>query len=311
MEENNQRTSRFLLVVGFLVVLISLSVITPSKWFGVNQKKPIYQKLDLTVVTSPSSIAEDKNNDGKITWGEIVTETFKDSTSSLVKINQKPIDQKIIDELNDPNNLTSSFSKNVYLATAYLKKNGITDENEKQKAVNELMLQEAVKIIPTIYTTENIHIAKTETRESIKKYGNEISPIIKDLISSKIITTDLVGISNYVSTKDEKSLLPLIDNKNRLDVVLQKLLKLEVPISATTYHILLLNRVALYRDTVDNLSKANSDPVRSTLSVDNYQKAIILLLRSPNQFFEYFSIQNIVFLSKDAGYIFTSGYTYK
>lgn len=311
MEGKSNQTYRSLVVLGVVILLILLSAITPAKWLGVEVKKKPYNKLDLTVMTSPSEFADDTNNDGKIGWNEIVESTLKDSTTSLSRINQKPVDQKVIDELNDPNNLTSSFSKNVFLATAYLKEKGITDEVTKQEAVNYLIAQEASKIIVTNYTLKDIKVAKSESKDSIKSYGNTIAPIIKDLISSEIITNDIKSLSSFIDTKEEKELLPLINNKKRVDILIQKLLAIEVPNSAISYHLLTINRLASYSDVLDNLSKSSSDPVRGTLMVDKYQNVILLVIHIPNQFYNYFNMQNIVFTTKDNGYVFTSGYTYK
>lgn len=310
MEGKNNQTYRSLVVLGVVVVLILLSAVTPAKWLGVEVKKKPYTKLDLTVMTSPSEFAEDINSDGKIGWNEIVESTLKNSTTSLSQINQRPVDQKIIDELNDPNNLTSSFSKNVFLATAYLRERGITDEATKQEAVNYLIAQEASKITFTSYSLNDIKVAKSESKDSVKVYGNNIAPIIKNLISTKIITDDLTGLSSFITTGDEKELLPLINNRKRVDGLIQKLLIIEVPSSAISYHLLTLNRLASYSDLLDNLSRSSSDPVRGTLMIDKYQDIILLVIRIPNQFYDYFNMQNIVFTSKDSGYLFTSGFNY-
>ncbi|MCF7844089.1 hypothetical protein K9M47_04340 [Candidatus Gracilibacteria bacterium] len=310
MEAKNNTTSRALVVLGLVIILILLSAITPAKWLGVKVKKQPYTKLDLRVMTSPSEFATDTNNDGKVGWNEIVTSTLKNSTTSLANINQKPINQRIIDDLNDPNNLTSSFSKNVYLATAYLKEKGITDESSKQEAVNYLIAQEAAKITITSYTLKDIKVAKNESKDSIKLYGNNIAPIIKDLISSEVITGDMVSVNSFIETQEVLKLLPLSSNKKRIDSLIQKLLGIEVPASAITYHLLMINRLAYYSDILASLAGSDSDPVRGTLMLNNYQEAIILVIRTPNQFYDYFNMQNIIFTSKEAGYIFTSGFNF-
>ncbi len=311
MDGKNNQTYQSLAILGAVLIIILVSAVIPAKWLGLETKKSSYKKLDLSSLTSPSEIAEDTNDDGVVGWNEIVTTTFKDSTTTLASINKKPINQKSIDELNDPNNLTSSFSKNIYLATAYLKERGITDETTKQEAVNYLMQKEAEKIVITKYTFEDIKIAKSETKESIKVYGNTIAPLLNEIISSKIITDDIASLATFVKTKDEKSLLPLTKNEARVTSILQKLLTVEVPPSAASYHILAINRIVHYRDTLSNLSKVGSDPVRSTLTIDSYQDTAFLVLRLPNKFSDYFNAQNVAFYENEKGYMFTTGYLYK
>lgn len=311
METEHAQTKKSLFALIILIAVIGVSALAPASWFGVKVKKQPYTKLDLTIMTSPSEIIDDTNHDGAVSWNEVVTDTFKDSTSTLAKIKQKPINQKTIAELNDPNNLTSSFSKNIYMATAYLKEKGITDEKSKQEAVNYLLLQEAAKMKATKYTLEDIAIATTETKSSLKLYGNTVAPIIQSLVSSKIIEDDLSGLASFTKTKNEADLTPIKNNRDRVNLILQKLLTVSVPPSAITTHMLAVNRIAMYRDTLDNLSKSSSDPVRGTLSIDSYKNEIPLLGRIPSQFSDYFTIQNIVFSSKEPGYLFTTGFTYQ
>jgi hypothetical protein len=81
-----------------------------------------------------------------------------------------------------------------------------------------------------------------------------------------------------------------------------------IPPSATIYQLLALNRITMYRDNLDNLSKADTDPIRARISLDQYTQVMTLIFYIPNQLHNNFDTQNIVFSSKDAGYLFTVGY---
>lgn len=297
-----------LITLGILIGVISLTALIPAKWFGVS---PISKKttlLDLSVLPSANEIAKDTNGDGVVSWKEIVGETLTDSstTDSLKKTQTDP---KAIERLNDPNNLTSSFSKNLYLTSAYLNKNGISDTNSEQTALNQLITEEASKITPTSYTYTDLNIAKKEDKTSIKDYGNKVAPILQAVTSKKIIAYDISSLDSFLQTKNESDLVALTRNRDHLNAILKLLQTISVPPSAIPYHILMLNRIALYRDTVENMAKAKTDPVRAKISLEQYTNNILLVLRISNQLSDYFNIQNIIFSAEEPGYMFTTGYT--
>lgn len=309
METQSTHTSRAVSVFIIFIAFIGISALTPAKWLGVTPKKEVHTRIDISNMSSPKEVATDANGDGVISWKEIISENTKVSTSILEEIQSTPVDQKTIAELNDPNNLTASFSKNLYVATAYFKKNNITDPKITGDAVTQLMADEARKIKPTIYTYKELNVAKTESKESIKQYGNTIAPLLKELFTEKLLGGDMASVYAFAKTKQESDLLPLVKNSKRVDIILQKLLKVSVPPSALSYHTLTVNRIAAYRDVLDNLSKAFSDPVRSTSVLSNYVNTTVLSLRIFAKFSEYFNASNVAFSSNESGYIFTTGYT--
>jgi hypothetical protein len=311
MEGEKINKTKPLSALILILVLIAISAFLPARWLGVTPKKQSNDGLEIKKLIKSSELVKDSNKDGKVGWDDVMTSSFADASTTLAELYNEPVDQKSIDELNDPNNLTASFSRNVYMTTAYLKKNNITDEAIKQDSVNTLMEEEASKISVTTYQIKDIRVSKSDSKESIKSYGNAIAPILKNIMSAKQIGDDMNSLQGYIDTKKTSSLTPLTKNKVRLDALLKQLLAIEVPPSAITQHILLLTRVALYRDTVDNMSKLDSDPVRSTIAFGKYQDMLLLLAKLPDQFFSYFNAQNIVFTSVESGYIFTTGFSYQ
>jgi hypothetical protein len=309
MEEKSTLTSRSIAVILITITLIALSALVPAKWLGVVPKKQLKPKLDLSSVSYAEQVATDSNHDGVVSWGEVMNDTLKPSSSTLEELKKIPIDQKEIDNLNDPNNLTSSFAKNLYLAGAYFDKNGITDETSKQEALAKLMQDEKSKIVPTTYSYKDFNVAKAESKDSIRVYGNTVALILENIITEKSAGDDIVSINSFTKSKDVKDLIPLKNNKGRLDDVVQKLLKVSVPPSAIIFHIITINRVAAYRDLITSLSNADKDPLRATFVIENYTNTAIATLRTYLQLSDYFNGQNIIFSSKEKGYVFTAGYS--
>lgn len=308
MDNNPLSLSKPLIAIGVLVGVLMVMAFIPAEWFGIHPISYKEKPLDLSLITSASEIAQDANGDGVISWKEVIAETFKDSTEAD-DIKDATVDAQAIEHLNDPNNLTGSFSKNLYLASAYINKNGGADTASQQAVLDQLISDEAQKMVPTTYTYKDLQVSKQEDKTSLKIYGNSVASIFQKIVTRKIMEDDFASINSFIQTKNESDLSILTKNKVRVDSLLQEVLSMHVPPSAISFHILALNRIAFYRDTLDNLSKAESDPVRAKIALEQYAEMIVLVLRIPAQFSQYFNLQNIVFSPQNPGYMFTAGYT--
>ncbi len=300
-----------LLVVG-LILFVIIGNIIPGSWFGVKQAPSNHVRLDLEKLNALASFNPETQgiqDDGTVNWNQFITSTYTGNTN--VQVASAPLDPQAVQALNDPNNLTGSFSKNLYVATAYLDQKGLTDENSKQQAVNTLLSQEQTKLISVKYSLQDLNLATNETKATQKTYGNAVAKILQNLITEQIITTDIQSVNNFAQSKNKADLLPLSKNKLRVDGIIQKLLVLSTPPSASAYQLLAITRVAAYRDLLDNLSKVDTDPVRSLLAFRGYPETTVLALRLQGQFTNYFNSQNIAFSAQDSGYLFTAGYTTK
>lgn len=302
-------TKKALTVVGFLVCLVLISLVLPAKWVGI---QPAQKKLNKIEITSPSFLKDsinDTNKDNSISWRELITGSL--DSEEIKNAESKVVDPKVIAELNDPTNLTASFSKNLYITSTALANKQTGDANAEQQILNQLISQEAQKIEKTTYSFKDLTISKSESPVALQQYGNAVAKILDGMITKKKILDDFDGFQNFVTTKDETSLVPLMEDHQRVDAILKKLLALPVPLSAATYHMFTINRVAAYKDMLYNLSLASSDPVRATLFIDVAPKTIVATLWVYNELSTYFSIQNITFSPKDSGYVFVTGYTIK
>ncbi len=301
-------TKKALMVLGLLALLMTITLIIPAKWVGV-QPVPKRPQLQITSSSLIEGGIKDEDNDNAISWKELIVGTIP--PQDLPGEGSGKPKPEVIAALNDPNNLTASFGKNLYLAAAALQSQNISSEAGQQEVVSQLILEEASKIIPTVYTYNNLKIAPTENKDSIKEYGNSVAKILQDVITSKTIESDMKALENFINTTDESTLLPIIKNHEIIDGRLQKLLNLSIPISASAYHLLTINRLAAHKDVLFNLSRASQDPMRATVVIDKYPDTMLKVLRVYGEFATYFNLQNIVFSSKEAGYIFTIGYTFK
>lgn len=302
-------TRKALTVLGFLLSIIMISLVVPAKWVGIEPTQKKQDKIEITSASFLKGSISDTNKDNTISWKELMIGSL-DSTE-IKNVENKTPDMKVIAQLNDPSNLTASFSKNLYITSTALANKQTGDAKGEQQILNQLVSQEAAKVTRTTYTFKDLNISKTENTATIKQYGNNVATILKDMITKRKIIDDFESLQNFINTKDASSLTPLVDDHQKVEATLKKLIALPVPLSASPYHMLTINRVATYKDTLYNLSMAASDPIRATLFIDSYPDTIVATLRVYNELSTYFDLQNIVFSSKDPGYVFTIGNTIK
>ncbi len=295
-----------LLVIGILFVLTIGTSFLPASWFGIENKVTKYQPLNLGSLASIANEENDTDRDGIISWKEFVSQSLAIAPETAAEPLES--DPRAIAALNDPNNLTSSFSKNLYIASAALTQNGIADEEKKQEAVTQLLAQEAARITPTTYTSASVRTG-SDTSAALKQYGNTMAGILRGLITEKTITDDLTSITIFVQSENEGDLLPLVKNTKRVGDALDKLLAVTVPPSAVVLHVDVLNRIGTFAATLENLANANDDPVRATLTIEKYGPNATEALRATPLLANFFKTKNSVFSAQEAGYLFTSGYT--
>lgn len=301
---------KYLILLAVLLLITASSAVIPASWFGIDIKSN-NPSLDLTSVTTIDAVGKNKTTGAPATWKDLTEQAFKDKPELLAEAKATPIDQQDLASLNDTNNLTASFSKNLYVASNYLNQNGGGDSTTQQDILDQLIAQETAKIIPTTYFFKDLNVAKVESKDSIKTYGNNLALVLKDMITEESIKEDMAGIVDYLSTQNEKSIEPVTSDYKKVDNILKKLLALSVPLSASTYHIIAVNQVATYRDNLYDLSQLTIDPLRARISFENYTKVTVDTLTIYKNISKYFNMKNIVFNSKDTGYVFTAGYTIK
>jgi hypothetical protein len=231
------------------------------------------------------------------------------STSTLFVASKYTTTEKDVDRLNDPNNITASFSKNLYTVSSLAKKNGQMTTKEQQSIVTSLLAKEGEKIETKVYTMDDLKIIEDESPVAKKTYGNTMGTLFKKAVALKLDTVDLNTIKAYSTSKDASLLASLVIKKNNAKMMTEELLRVQTPRSAAPYHLLIINRLSEYTTVLDNLTKAETDPMRATLAFNNYLPSIKSLFTSLTFLQEYFTLQEITFSKNEPGYVLTVGYT--
>lgn len=302
-------TKKALLVVGTMLFLIAITLVVPARWIGVQSPQKNKNTLVLKSADQLGVLAKDNNGNSTPDWRDLLIETTSASTTKVAS--NYVVTEEDRKRLEDPNNLTASFSKNLYTVSSYAKKRGTMTQAEQQKIVTNLVQSENEKIEVTTYLIDDIKTTKFDTKETEKIYGNTIGKIYAKAINLKLDVVDLDKIKAYSTSKDASILSALVVKKNNAKLILEELLKVSVPKSAVPYHLLIVNKLSEYVSVLDGLSKADSDPIRTTLAFNNYIPVIKALFSSFLNMQLYFKLAEVTFTSNESGYVLNPGYTMK
>jgi hypothetical protein len=307
MDTAEMTTKKALVVVGAVMLLLMLSFVIPAKYVGISSRE---KPLMLKSVDDLTMLSRDTNHNNIPDWRDMAINTMSTTTKEQVK-NAK-VDPEAQKRLDDPNNLTASFSKNLYIASALAKKNNQElTEGEQEDLVATILEGEKAKIIIKNYSASDIQINKTETDALKKAYGNALGLLLKKAQAYKIAEEDIQLIQSYTTSKDASLLEAFKIKRDNIDTLIKTMTTMSVPYSAVPYHVLALNKISAYRSTIDNFAQANTDPIRSAIVINSYLDVAQSMLNALDAMKEYFRISNITFSANESGYVFTSGYTKK
>lgn len=283
-----------------MVVLAVFAVVIP---FTSTIKKSEVRQDPLLLRTEDelSLLSGDSDRNGTEDWKDLVLSTMSSSTKELVK--GAPVDEKTLARLNDPNNLTASFSKNVYTASAFVSQNK-TSAAEQERMIASLAIAEGSKITTKKYTIKDVSLYKQDTAVEKKAYGNSLGRVVQKINKNKLGQDYINRLNEYAENKDVATLDFFAEKADGLRVVLNDLLKMSVPSSASVFHINLVNSTSQLIATLDAFSKTDEDPLKSLAFVNSYAETLYGVLNSVAILQDYFNLEGVSFTSKDDGYVF-------
>jgi len=291
-----------LLIIGLLVLLTVGISLLPASWLGINKQVSRYEPLNLGSLAAYGSGATDVDEDGTVSWKEYITQSLslspEEATSSI------EIDVRETAALNDPNNLTSSFTKNLFIASTALKQNGIVDPAVEQDTLNQLVKKEAEKITIPVYTEGSIKLSSDSSKAALKTYGNAVGSILGGILTKEAIAAELLSVNSFVQSENEGDLLPVVKDSAKVQTAIDKLLALKVPKSAVQTHLSVLNKLGSYGTTLDNITRAYDDPIRATFAIYSYVDVTLSALQSFSLLDSFFDANGVVFTAQETGYLF-------
>jgi hypothetical protein len=300
MEHNEMTTKKAAIVLLVLIFLIGLTLITPSSWVGIKTVKG--DSLVLRSQEELKALSGDTNRNSSPDWQDLLIDTMSTSTKEQAdKLSQNEAAQK---RLEDPNNLTASISKNLYTMQAYAKKNGELTQAEQDALTAKIVQEESSKIIVKEYEIKDLRLAKSVTAGGVKEYGNALGKIFIQADKYKLGSSDIAIMQAYNTNKDASVLASLVVKKDNVDRIITSALAITVPVSAVPYHLLTLNRLSLYKTVLENMAKADEDPMRAALAFNSYQETVTGIFSSLKTIQDYFQGEGVAFTVGEPGAIF-------
>ena len=303
MSPQEMSTKKALFIIGSLVAFAGITLILPAKYLGV---KPV-KKPALVLATQEDFVAlqEDANNNNVPDWKDLLNRTMSTTTKAEVS-KATPVDTAAQKRLSDPNNITASFSKNIYTASMYATDKELTEE-EQGVLADKLLASEGAKMTFKEYKVEDLSLTKVETDASKKAYINALAVTYKKALAAKITANDLETIKAFTVGKDTSVLKSLVVKKNILETIIKDLVATTVPYSAAPYHLLIINSISKYKSVLENIAKAEEDPLRASLALNAYTTSVTELYTALRSLQPYIAIENIQLSTKDPGFILVSG----
>lgn len=306
MEQSSMTTKKALLVLGVTIFLLVLTLVTPSKWIGGTSTKntpEARKKIIFKTRDDLLALNNDKNKNQVPDWKDVVSASVSDDLRT--KASQANPTKEDLAILNDKNNYTTSFAKNIYTASAYLGQKGNTlTVKDQTELVSNLITKEGGRESAKEYTFNDLTITKDTSSSAKVAYGNALGTSLKKLNKMNAKGGDLDILKTYTEKKDKALLKAFVEKKLLLDVMIEELIAIRVPLSASIYHLILINAFSEYSFVLDALSKMDTDPLRGLVGVRNYEAVAVTLLTSVNNLSAYFNYEKVTFTKKDPGYIF-------
>lgn len=288
------------------IMMLTLAVFAVAIPFSSKITYEGSKKTPLVLRTSDELrlLSSDRDGNDVEDWRDLVLGSL--STTTEAAFARAEPNKEAEARLADKNNVTASFSKNIFTVAAYASNNPNLSEDEKTNLVADAVRTEAPKTQPKVYTTSDLRIAASNSFDAKILYGNTMALLLEKANKGGLGSNDLLLLQTYTEKGDPELLAPLASKKVKVDQILEELLKVSVPSSALVFHLRLINSVSAFSATLDGFARADSDPLRSLAFLNTYQETITKLYSSMNDLQDYFTLENVPFQSSDPGYIFIS-----
>ncbi len=286
------------------IMMLTLAVFAVAIPFSSKITYEGSKKTPLVLRTSDELrlLSSDRDGNDVEDWRDLVLGSL--STTTEAAFARAEPNKEAEARLADKNNVTASFSKNIFTVAAYASNNPNLSEDEKTNLVADAVRTEAPKTQPKVYTTSDLRIAASNSFDAKILYGNTMALLLEKANKGGLGSNDLLLLQTYTEKGDPELLAPLASKKVKVDQILEEMLTVSVPSSALVFHLRLINSVSAFSATLDGFARADSDPLRSLAFLNTYQETITKLYSSMNDLQDYFTLENVPFQSSDPGYIF-------
>jgi len=279
----------------FLAILIATVLIGTALFIYLKNKGSAADSDGLSVRENAEKIVtslltKDSDNDGLGDWEEelLKTDAHNPDTDEDGTPDGEEIDQRRNPLIAGPNdtaaaitpskqggseeaetsNLTATEKISRELLEGYieLKQGGqLTVQNSEQLITT--LIDQASGISPKQYTADDIRIVTTPSADAIKRYGVEITAILKPDLA---LENDLVVLKRALEGQNSNELSKLDTSTRRYRATVAEMLALSVPQEVAAEHIAAANALARVSANVESMRAVFTDPVGALVGIKEY-----------------------------------------
>nr|QBM02365.1 hypothetical protein [uncultured archaeon] len=214
-------------------------------------------------VGSVNSIENTSNDD----WKKILVSIGQSSTTVLT--NQNP-------EVFDGTTITSQVAKDFFSQYLLAKGGGGTVTVDMANKISDSVLSNTnyTQINGPIYIAENLHIKQEENLDIIKSYKTTLNLILKTR-STQVTDSPVTAINKATKAGGQDALLRLDSTISIAKGLVSDLLQMNVPKSAVSAHLALLNATSDVVSDLEAMRVAFTDPIRGLAGIGQYNSDMI------------------------------------
>jgi hypothetical protein len=301
------------LIIVAVVVGLTIIISTVYDRFFVAKQNTDSEKV-LSVEVNKQDSEADSDGDGLTDWEEILwntnahnpdTDGDKTNDGNEVSQNRDPKkagpDDKIVSlqdyidnykpmENLDENSLTTAVAKNLFTNFAKMRQGGQLNSENTQELVKTLIDQASSQITtPDRYSANNLFTFKSSDKTQLKEYGNKFVSIQYE---------EMIKYSQ--DTKSTQYLDPII---SAYQTMADRLSVIPVPEDLKSVHANVINNLYKISIVLENMKKADTDPIMATLSIPQYEKIAKEQDLLTSQIGTFLQQSGIIFEDGDAGNI--------
>jgi hypothetical protein len=328
---------KFLPSKKFLTILGSIILATAIVWLASflikenseRKLKIAAEETELTnikKVNAEKFLALDTDGDGLKDWEEALWKTSasekdsdKDGTSDGEEVvaNRDPakkgpgdeIDPKLIAENKKADEDFAKLSPTDQFAQVFFSQyidsksssaNNTLSTAEKQ-AILDNMINSISKYESPKYKAADL-ILSGESKEEIKKYGNDFGKIIIENFST-YAGNEILYLSQAIAEEDEAPLKNLDPILGEYEKTIALLLKVPTPIGIMAHQTAIINSLDSMRSSTVGMKQVFADSLTAVIALEQYQTSANQLLESLGAVQKYFKSGGVEFSEKETGYV--------
>jgi len=317
----------------WLLVCLAILAVAFLAWWLINKKKfdttvPMVAGVESNNIDANAVLLADSDKDGLKDWEETLWKTDpsnpdsdSDSTSDGEeiksgrdplkkgpndKLSQEDIQKKVVATTTEEDlTETDKFAREFFATYLSSQQSGEPiDQADYEKLLQEYLAEAQNKSDVRFYGASDFTVSTNETRDSIKRYGNDLANIFLKKQGEMNLENEVVIIDRYTKNNDPKELEKLKPLEEKYQKIETGLSEMNVPRSALILHIELINAISATKEGILAMQAVVTDPLRAIAGLNSYPDAsgnIVPALRLVKKYL--LDEKGVVFAQGDDGYV--------